>query len=87
MPILNVFEIGEIPGAVGRKGLIVQLQSGECSFGAAGATGAIDNPTNSGIAMTVGVPYAFTDEEHKTYAQPLGLYSLAGGVVSYQNIF
>lgn len=87
MPLINVFEIGEIPGAAGRKGVVVSLKSGDCTFGAAGLTGAADNVVNAGIPMTIGTPYALTDEENKTYQQPIGLYSLGGAVVYYQNFF
>jgi hypothetical protein len=87
MPLINVIEIGEIPAAVGRKALILQLKSGDCNFGESGMTGASDTPGNSGIAMTIGVPIALTDEEHKTYQQPIGLYSVGGAVISYQNFF
>ena len=87
MPLISVSTAGEIPGAQGRKAVILQLKSGDCNFGAAGMTGASDATGNSGIAMTIGIPIALTDEQFRTWSQPIGLYSVGGAVISYQNFF
>jgi len=74
----------EIPGAAGRKALVVYLESGDAAWG---WDRTLNATTQRGIPLTVGVPVAFADEEYKAYSQPIGLWSNTGAVILTEEKF
>jgi hypothetical protein len=74
----------QIPGAKGRKALVIYLESGDAAWG---WDRTLNATTQRGIPLTIGVPVAFADEEYKAYSQPLGLWSNAGAVILTEEKF
>jgi hypothetical protein len=74
----------EIPGAPGRKALVVCLESGDAAWG---WDRTLNATTLRGIPLTIGVPIFFAEEESKAYSQPLGLWSNGGAVILTEEKF
>lgn len=84
MPTLSVNGASAIPANPGRKALVIFVESGDCAFGWGNA---LNGTTNPGIPLPIAQVVAFADEEHKTYAESMQLFTTAATTIRYTEKF